>query len=282
MSTKPHERATGSGSIGGVAPRTLRYQHVYDLVLDLIDEHDLREGDKLPSTAELAKLADVSVISVRRALDELAHGGKIVRHQGVGTFVAPQRLVSEPARPGALLGTISRAGQEAAMGTELLSVLVGLPSPNHAEALGIDVGQPVWEVTRLRTLDSAPKILERAVLPLSRVSAIDEEYLAAGGSLYGFLRDRYELVDDFVEQSLVVDHPNAWERDHLGLGGQDTVVRVRGVSFGRDGIAFDCYQQTYPAHDFVFYVSGDGSPKLLQPVGDGRWSVKPLGAQPEE
>lgn len=263
------------------SPRPLRYQHVYDLVLELIDERGLREGDKLPSTTELAELAGVSVISVRRALDELSHVGKIVRHQGVGTFVAPQRLVSEPAHPGALLDTMTRDGRGADLTAELLSVVVGLPSSNHAEALGIDPGQPVWEITRLRTIGGEPKILERAVLPLSRVSAIDEDYLRAGGSLYGFLRDKYGLSDDFVEQSLQVDHPNAWEREKLGLSSQNSVVRVRGVSSSADGIAFDCYQQSYPADEFVFYVSGTGSPKLLQSAGDGRWSVKPLGSPSE-
>jgi DNA-binding GntR family transcriptional regulator len=278
---KPQQHTTDGAAPAGAEPRTLRYQRVYDLVLELIEEGDLRAGDRLPSTARLAELAGVSIISVRRALDDLAHGGKIVRHQGVGTFVAPQRLVSEPARPGSLLGMISQAGQDAVMGTTLLSVLVGLPSSNHARALGIDSGQPVWEISRLRTLEGAPKILERAVLPLSKAVAIDENYLADGGSLYDFLRDKYDLVDDFVEQSLEVDHPNSWEREHLNLTGHDSVVRVRGVSFGRDGTAFDCYQQTYPAHEFVFYVSGDGSPKLLKSAGDGRWSVKPLGALTE-
>lgn len=281
MLAKPQQRATRGKSLDGAKPRTLRYQRVYDLVLELIEEGDLRAGDQLPSTAGLAELAGVSIISVRRALDELAHGGKIVRHQGVGTFVAPQRLVSEPTRSGSLLGTISHAGQDAVMSTELLSVLVGLPSPNHTEALGIDPGQPVWEIARLRVLEGAPKILEKAVLPLSRVAAMDEKYLAEGGSLYGFLRDKYDLVDDFAEQSFEVDHPNSWEREHLSLSAQDSVVRVRGVSFGRDGIAFDCYQQTYPAHEFVFYVSGRDSPKLLKSAGDGRWSVKPLGAPSE-
>ena len=277
MSADPMRRMSGR-TAPTPSTRPLRYQHVYDLVLELIDERGLREGDRLPSTAELAELAGVSVISVRRALDELSHGGKIVRHQGVGTFVAPQRLVSEPAHPGALLDTITRDGQGAALTTELLSVVVGLPSSNHAEALGIDAGQPVWEITRLRTIGAEPKILERAVLPLSRISAIDEEYLRAGGSLYGYLRDRYGLSDDFVEQSLQVDHPNAWEREKLGLSSQSSVVRVRGVSSGADGVAFDCYQQSYPANEFVFYVSGSGSPKLLQSAGDGRWSVKPLGS----
>lgn len=261
------------------APRQLRYQHVYDMVLELIEERGLREGDKLPSTVELAELAGVSVISVRRALDELSHGGKIVRHQGVGTFVAPQRLVSEPAHPGALLDTLTRDGQGAELSTELLSVVVGLPSSNHAEALGIDAGQPVWEITRLRSIGAEPKVLERAVLPLSRINAIDEEYLRSGGSLYGYLRDRYGLSDDFVEQSLQVDHPNAWEREKLGLSSQSSVVRVRGVSSDANGVAFDCYQQSYPADEFVFYVAGSGSPRLLQSAGDGRWSVKPLGDQ---
>lgn len=260
--------------------RALRYQHVYDLVLTLIEEQDLREGDKLPSTAELAQLAGVSVISVRRGLDELAHAGKIVRHQGVGTFVAPQRIVSVPFRPGALLETMSGPHANVEFSTELLGIVVGLPSANHAEALSVGQGEPVWEISRLRTLGGVPKVLEKAVLPLSRVPAIDESGLAAGGSLYGFLQERYDLVDDFVEQSLEVDHPTTWERESLHLRANDSVVRIRGVSFGRDGVAFDCFQQTYPAHEFVFYSAGTGSPRILQHGGDQRWSVTPLGATP--
>ena len=258
--------------------RTLRYQHVYDLVLTLIEEQGLREGDRLPSTSELASLADVSVISVRRALDELAHVGRIVRHQGVGTFVAPKRIVSEPSRPGALLDTIRGTEAQLVLTTEVLGVVVGLPSENHAEALSIDIRQPVWEISRLRSLGDVPKVLEKAVIPLSQVPAIDEPYLAGGGSLYGDLRERYGLIDDFVEQSLEVDHPNSWEREKLRLRSNDNVVRIRGVSFSSNGVAFDCYQQIYPAHEFVFYTSGNSGPKLLSHAAEGPWSVTPFGA----
>lgn len=277
MSAAP-PMSEGTTTTGSRQGRALRYQRVYDLVLQIIEENDLREGDKLPSTSELAKRASVSVISVRRALDELAHVGRIVRHQGVGTFVAPQRIISEPARPGALLETISSTDADTVLSTTLLGVVVGLPSANHAEALGIEAGQPVWEITRLRALGTEPKVLERAVLPLSAVPAIDEDYLAAGGSLYDYLKDHYGLSDDFVEQSLEVDHPNSWEREQLGLSTRDRVVRIRGVSFAPGGMAFDCYQQTYPAHEFVFYTAGTGSPKLLRPSRGGGWSIKPLGA----
>ncbi|MCO5295189.1 MAG: GntR family transcriptional regulator [Homoserinimonas sp.] len=262
---------------GQSQPRQLRYQLVYDLVLDLIEEGDLRPGAKLPSTNELAELANVSVISVRRALDELSHAGKIVRHQGVGTFVAPQRLVSEPSKPGALLETLSGVSEDIEFTTELISIMVGLPSTNHAEALGISEGQPVWEVCRLRSLDSVPKVLERAVMPLTRVPSLDEERLSSGESLYGILEESFGLTEAFVEQSLKVDQPTQWEREHLGLDAKDSVVRIRGVSFTSDGVAFDSYQQSYRAHDFVFYVSGSQTPTLLSPGDGGRWSIKPLG-----
>ncbi|MCV7224889.1 GntR family transcriptional regulator [Mycolicibacterium komossense] len=273
----PH---AGARSRDKGSPRALRYQHVYDLVVALIEDQGMREGDQLPSTAELADMAGVSVISVRRALDELARSGKIVRHQGVGTFVAPQRLVSEPSRPGALLETLRRRGGEVELDTELVSMLVGLPSAKHAAALGIDPGQPVWEICRLRSLGSSPKVLEKAVLPLSIVPSLEENRIADGGSLYGFLAERYGFTDDFVEQVFEVDQPNSWERNHLRLNAKDNVVRIRGISVNAAGVAFDSFQQTYPAREFLFYVSGSSGPRLMEPDDNGPWSVRPLGATP--
>lgn len=258
--------------------RVLRYQHVYDLVVNLIDDQDLNEGDQLPSTTELAGMADVSIITVRRALDELERNGKVVRHQGVGTFVAPSKLVSEPARSGALLSTLGSSQAEADLKTELVGLIVGVPSAKHAAALGIDLGEPVWEISRMRSVGSHPKVLERAVLPLSLVPALDEAKLAAGASLYEFLAERYGLRDDFVEQAIEVDDPTSWEREHLGLGAKDAVVRIRGVSVSEAGVAFDSFQQTYRAREFVFYLSGSSSRKLLEPGVEGSpWTIRPLG-----
>jgi DNA-binding GntR family transcriptional regulator len=268
-----------AGPGNATAPaRVLRYQRVYDLVIGLIDDQGLAEGDQLPSTAELAELADVSIISVRRALDELAHAGKIVRHQGVGTFVAPKRILSEPSRPGALLKTMRGSQGDVALETTLVSMLIGVPSAKHSAALGIEGGQPVWEICRLRRVGSNPKVLEKAVIPLSVVKSLDERYLAEGGSLYDYLRDHYGLTDDFVEQAIEVDQPNSWEREHLKLDGKSSVVRIRGVSVDSSGVAFDGFQQTYPAQEFVFYVSGTSRQKLFEPDHNGPWSIKPLGA----
>lgn len=258
------------------APRVLRYRLVVDLIEELISAGGLGPGDKLPSVSELADLAQVSVISVRRALDELTHAGRIVRHQGVGTFVAGPRIVSEPGRPGPLLQTMQ--GDQIELDTALIGLEVGVPSEAHAQALGIDPDQPVWQVSRLRSTEGRPRVLERAVLPLSLVPALDEERLSAGESLYDYLATRYGLAEGSVEEAIEVDQPDAWEREWLRLGSRDTIVRIRGVSVDVRGVAFDSFQQSYPARDFVFYTSGSARQRLVGPIDAGPWTVRPLGA----
>ena len=77
-----------------------------------------------------------------------------------------------------------------------------------------------------------------------------------------------------------VDQPNSLEREHLGLNTKDHVVRIRGVSVDASGVAFDSFQQTYPAREFSFYIFGASRRRLVAPDRSGPWSVRPLGPAP--
>lgn len=277
--------ARSSGGAGGdgatAGDRKLLYQQVQDLVLSIVAEQGLQPGDRLPSTTELAELAAVSTISVRRALDELERAGRIKRHQGLGTFVAEPRIASDPTRPGELLQTlIDSGGRPTAVHTSLISVSVGLPSSTIATALGVEPGQPVWDIWRRRDIENAEhapgRILERAVLPLSRVPAIDQAGLAKGDSLYRFVEERYGFTDEYTEQAFEVDTPNGWEAEQLELQDRDPIVRIRGVSFDASGQAFDCFEQCYRANKFTFYTAGQTRHRILGPSELSNWSVAPL------
>ena len=69
------------------APGTL-YQQIVDGLRREVSEGRLKPGDLLPSFRVLAEDLLVSLITVKRAYEELEREGIIYRRQGLGTFVA--------------------------------------------------------------------------------------------------------------------------------------------------------------------------------------------------
>lgn len=270
------ETKTGTARADGAEPGKLRYQVVYDVIVNLIRDRDLQPGDKLPSISELGELSGVSMISVRHALDKLEREGRITRHQGLGTFVAERRIMMEPSRSGELLQTVLAGTRPADMATRLIHLTVGLPNQGVADALSISPGQPVWEIVRLRSLRDKPAILERAILPLNLVPNLDQEKLARGASLYRFLADNHGLNDTHIEQFFEVVQPSRIEQENLKIDSGELVVRIRGVSFTADDVPFDCWQQTYRACDFIFSISGVTERRLMKAEAISPWSVSPF------
>lgn len=65
-----------------------KYLKIYDEIRQDIYTGKLRPGDRLPTEAKLAKKYEVSVITSKRALEELEHSGLIYRIQGSGSFIS--------------------------------------------------------------------------------------------------------------------------------------------------------------------------------------------------
>jgi DNA-binding GntR family transcriptional regulator len=231
----------GSGS--------LLYQQVVEYVEKLVSERGLVPGDLLPTYAELAEQVGVSLITVRRALDELERAGRVRRHQGLGTFLARPRILTEPTRAGSLLGTLAEGEQSRPpeiLDTRILDIRRGLPSGDIARALQIRSDSQVWQLRR------------------------------QGGSLYDLLGREYGLVDEFEEQYLEVIMPTQEERRLLSIPSRTQVVRIRGLSMDKAGTPFDCFEQLYPAAEFAFAISGSTSRHLLPTPGFQDWDVRAL------
>ena len=83
----PERKKIILGPISPAAPGTL-YQQIVDGLKREISEGRLKPGAALPSFRVLAEDLLVSVITVKRAYEELERAGIIYRRQGLGTFVA--------------------------------------------------------------------------------------------------------------------------------------------------------------------------------------------------
>ncbi|HKJ97942.1 MAG TPA: histidine utilization repressor [Desulfotignum sp.] len=70
-----------------VRPRAL-YEQIKQQIIREIDAGRLKPDDRVPSETRLAEAFKASRMTANRALKELAEEGRIIRIQGVGTFVA--------------------------------------------------------------------------------------------------------------------------------------------------------------------------------------------------
>lgn len=68
------------------------YEQIYSQIKNLILQGKLEEGDALPSMRILAKELRISVITTKRAYEELEKEGFVESFTGKGTFVARKNI----------------------------------------------------------------------------------------------------------------------------------------------------------------------------------------------
>jgi DNA-binding GntR family transcriptional regulator len=253
----------------------LLYERVVAYVEQLIADGGLVPGDLLPSYTELADRAGVSLITVRRALDELERAGRVRRHQGLGTFVAKPRIVTDSAKAGSLLRTLAKDGEPPAqLRTLILELGQGQPTADLSQALRVQGDGQVWRLRRLRLLDSQPAVLETNFIPVALAPELDQLADRLEESLYELLASEYKLTDTYEEQYLEVIAPTQEETRLLEMPARAQVVRIRGLSTDSAGTPFDCFEQLYPASQFAFAISGSATRQLLPAPGHRDWSVR--------
>ena len=66
------------------------YEQIKNAIINQIMDGELKEDEALPSIRALAQDIKISVMTIKKAYDELESEGYIVSRQGKGTFVAPK------------------------------------------------------------------------------------------------------------------------------------------------------------------------------------------------
>lgn len=121
-------------------------------------------GDALPSERDIAAMADVSRVTVRKAVQDLVKGGILVQRHGSGTFVAPrmERVEQSLSRLTSFTEDMARRGMT--VRSQWLDKGIYPPSPDEMMVLGLSAKELVSRVSRLRIADDTPLAIERASL----------------------------------------------------------------------------------------------------------------------
>jgi GntR family transcriptional regulator len=168
-------------SIDRQSPVPLYYQ-LKEILLELIESEEVAPNTPIPTEKELEEQHQVSRTTVRQAIAELVNNGYLYRQQGVGTFVSRPKIGHNAQE--LLSFTDEMRLRRVKPGTQLLHFNRIVPSKKVARRLGLLAGEEVYEIQRLRFVDSEPVGLHTSYLPVHNVPGLTYRKLEEYQSLY--------------------------------------------------------------------------------------------------
>ncbi len=141
------------------------YRQIMVILTNRISAGTLRPGDAVPGEAAVCAEFGVSRITARRALNELAAMGRVVRERGRGTRVLPFEP-SPAAMTTSLDGLFENVGHMGRTTSVKILDTRYLPATVHvAQTLELSEGAVVQRAVRVRTLTGAPMSYLVTIVP---------------------------------------------------------------------------------------------------------------------
>jgi GntR family transcriptional regulator len=167
------------------------YREVKRLLTQSLIEGEWPAGAVLPSETRLAQRFNVSIGTLRKAIDELVAERVLIRHQGRGTFVATHnanRLMFH------FFHIVGLDGHMEYPTTQTLTFRHGKASAVDAGRLAIPTGEPVLRIRNLLSLAGAPVILDDIVLSQALFADLTEKiFIARDNTIYHLYQTRYGI-----------------------------------------------------------------------------------------
>ncbi len=229
---------------------TLHHQVYLDLKAAL-DSGRFAPGDRLPPERDLAAEYSCSLITVRRALSELAREQRIERTPGRGTYVLRPRIDRDlhAADTNSFSEEMARLGLRPE--TRVLSARPEAAGERVAQALELEPGSATLYLERLRSASSEPLLLEIVHLPAERfpgLLASDLEH----GSLYELLSQRYGTEIVTARETLEPVLLRSREARLLGQKARTPALLVEGIAYTSANVPVE-FSRTYVRGDRTRY-----------------------------
>ena len=188
-------------------------------------------GQALPAEKDLSKELDVSIGTLRKAVDELVAEGIVVRRQGRGTYVAEHDLKR-------LLYYFFHVvkhdvDKKANPRVDLVSLNTAVATKEEASKLNIKEGAPVWRLVNCLYLEERCVMIDQITLDKKRFKNFTRaEFINREGSIYQLYQMKYGQTvvrsSERLRASLVSKQHAEW----LDIKPNSPVLVIRRVALG--------------------------------------------------
>lgn len=173
-----------------------KYVQVKEEIRRKILSKEWTDGCRIPVEAEFCEMFGVSRITVRKALEELQSEGYLVKIQGKGTFVRGQMVEQRLSKFYSFSEELRKQGVEEQATVRGLTLVPA--SEEMAARLRVVVGEPILEISRIRSTDHGPYAVETSYIPQRFAPDISKEMINQNG-LYRTLEKHGVLVNSAQE-----------------------------------------------------------------------------------
>jgi GntR family transcriptional regulator len=231
------------------------YYQLYQLLRDDIASGKWQPGDMLPPESELIEHYGLSRTTVRQVFDMLVNEGLIYRQRGRGSFVAHPTLKQTLVRIVSFTDDMLQRGFKP--GTRVLSSGL-IPAPaDIAQKLGIEEGERLARIVRLRLADGEPMSVEESFLVHSFCPGILEGDYASNPLREALQRD-YDIRWSHATQTIRAILAQRDLARTLSLESNSALLFIERVSYSQQGVPVEFLLIYYRADRYALYSELQG------------------------
>ncbi len=240
-------------SISTHTPRAL-YQQVKSYILEKINSGQWPPDTKIPSENQLVKTLNVSRMTVNRALRELSESHRLVRIQGVGTYVAHPKPVATLFELRSIDDEIKEWGGRYSSEIHLLQEETAFPE--LASEMDLPQGARIFHSTIVHKSNGKPVMLaDRFVNPVFAPDYLSQDFTTTTPSKYLMSVAPVSDIEHIIEAGL----PDRKTQQLLKIKANDPCLFLHRQTWEGKQVVTHC-RMTYPGR--IYRVGGRFKPVL--------------------
>ena len=207
------------------------YIQIYKTILASIKNGEYKENTMLPSERELCDKYYVSRSTIRQTISLLKEGDFVYTVQGKGTFIKPQVFIQPLTKVYSFTDTLKN--DNVIIQNKIIEYNKETADSALSKITGYTENTVFHKLTRLRSAQDYPLMLETTYLPTSRFVRLSLDCIESG-SLYDYLGKNYNFKADRIKETLRPVIPQAKEKKLLEISSNVPCILLERFSYEDD------------------------------------------------
>ncbi len=203
------------------------YEQLEEILKNKIITGELKSSERLPSIKEISNEYGISVITVRKAIQSLADEGLVETRQGKGTFVIAQKFKRDMNRIISFSESCLVNGKTP--GSIIIEKKIIDATSMIKQKLALQNEEQVVFISRLRTVDGEPMLIEENHYPLDYAFLLKEDI--ENESVFNLIREKTGMNVAYAEREFEIIRAQHKEAALLQIHTNDPLLLIRAVSF---------------------------------------------------